>query len=83
MRILLAEDDETLASGIALALTDSGYAIDTVSTGIEAYTALSTASYVLAILDLGLPVLDGLEVIQRGRAAGLTLPILILTHEIM
>jgi two-component system OmpR family response regulator len=79
MRILLAEDDEFLASGIVLALTDSGYAVDKVATGADAYSALSNISYDLAILDLGLPVLDGLEVLRRGRAEGLTLPILILT----
>lgn len=79
MRILLAEDDEFLASGISLALSDSGYAIDEVRTGTDAYSALATTPYDLVILDLGLPTLDGLEVLVRARARGLTLPILIIT----
>lgn len=79
MRVLLAEDDEFLASGISIALTDSGYAIDEVRTGDEAYTAISNTTYDLVILDLGLPTLDGLEVLVRVRAKGLTLPILIIT----
>lgn len=79
MRILLAEDDEFLASGIALALSDSGYAIDEVRTGQEADSAISNTSYDLVILDLGLPTLDGLEVLSRARARGQALPILILT----
>ena len=79
MRILLAEDDEFLASGIALALSDSGYAIDEVRSGAEADSAISTTSYDLVILDLGLPTMDGLEVLARARARGQSLPILILT----
>lgn len=79
MRILLAEDDEFLASGIALALSDSGYAIDEVRTGQEADSAITNTAYDLVILDLGLPTLDGLEVLTRARARGQALPILILT----
>lgn len=79
MRILLAEDDEFLASGIALALSDNGYAIDEVRTGPDADSAISSTTYDLVILDLGLPKLDGLDVLQRARARGQSIPIIVLT----
>jgi two-component system, OmpR family, response regulator len=79
MRILLAEDDGFLATGLALALKDSGYQVDHVSNGVEADLALGVTEYDLMILDLGLPKLDGLEVLRRSRSRGLGLPVLILT----
>lgn len=79
MRILLAEDDDYLASGIALSLRDSGYAIDHVTTGPEADLAVAMTPYDLLILDLGLPMLDGMEVLRRLRGRGQALPVLILT----
>ena len=79
MRILLAEDDSVLADGLTRSLRQSGYAIDGVSNGQEADTALSTQEFDLLILDLGLPKLSGLEVLRRLRARGSLLPVLILT----
>lgn len=79
MRILLAEDDEFLASGIALALSDNGYAIDEVRNGPDADSAISSTPYDLVILDLGLPKMDGIDVLQRARARGQSLPIIVLT----
>jgi len=79
MRILLAEDDDFLAGGIALALRDSGYAVDHVKTGPDADLAVSVTSYDLMVLDLGLPKLDGTAVLQRLRGRGQSTPVLILT----
>lgn len=79
MRVLLAEDDDVLADGISLALKQGGYAVDHVSCGQNADHALAMFTYDIAILDLGLPQLDGLEVLQRLRNRGSHLPVLIIT----
>jgi len=79
MRILLAEDDHVIADGLTRSLRQSGYAIDHVKTGGEADSALAAQTYDLLILDLGLPVMPGFEVLRRLRARNATLPVLILT----
>lgn len=79
MRILLVEDDEILSDGIARAMRLAGYAIDHTSSGLDADHALETIAFDLLILDLGLPRLDGLEVLRRLRARNQMLPVLILT----
>ena len=79
MRLLLVEDDVELRDGLVYALAQSGYAVDAVHTGREALAACSTAAYQLVILDLGLPDLDGVEVLRRLRHSGMTSPVLILT----
>lgn len=79
MRILLVEDDEILSDGIAKALRQAGYAIDHVSTGTDADNALETITFDLVILDLGLPQMDGLEVLRNLRARQQYMPVLILT----
>jgi len=79
MRILLAEDDHVLADGLTRSLRQSGYATDCVNNGLEADSALSAQDFDLLILDLGLPKLSGLEVLQRLRARDSRLPVLILT----
>lgn len=79
MRILLAEDDEVLSDGISKALSHCGFAVDKVNSGSQADVALGAASFDLAILDLGLPGMDGLEVLKRLRSRGKRLPVLILT----
>ena len=79
MRILIAEDDSVLADGLTRSLRQSGYAIDRVKNGPEADTALSTQEFDLLILDLGLPLMSGLEVLRRLRARNSQLPVLILT----
>jgi two-component system, OmpR family, response regulator len=79
MRILLAEDDRFLADGIAMALRDSGYSVDAVTGGTEADLAVGITDYDLLILDLGLPRMDGIEVLKRIRGRGLSLPVLIIT----
>lgn len=79
MRILLAEDDQFLANGLCLALGNSGYSVDRVLSGAEADLALNVTAYDLLILDLGLPHMDGLDVLKRLRSKGMRLPVLILT----
>ncbi|MBZ0186437.1 MAG: response regulator [Candidatus Obscuribacterales bacterium] len=78
-RVLLAEDDEYLLSALALALKHKGYIVDTVANGSEVQTAMIAASYDLLLLDLGLPGLDGTEVIRRIRNCGDEIPIIIIT----
>lgn len=79
MRILLVEDDRPLGEGIRTALKPEGYTVDWLQDGASALHALSHESFDLAILDLGLPRLDGLEVLRRLRAAANAVPVLVLT----
>ena len=79
MRILLVEDDRVLADALSRALVQSAHAVDVVSTGEEADRALALGIYDLAILDIGLPGLSGLEVLQRLRARKAMTPVLMLT----
>ena len=81
MRLLLVEDHAELAEWVSTALTQAGYAVDVLTRGDHADHALLTQPYDLMILDLGLPGLDGLEVLRRLRARdkGPQMPVLILT----
>ncbi|MFZ5482961.1 MAG: response regulator [Pseudomonadota bacterium] len=79
MRILIVEDDEVLADGLIRAMTAAGYAADHVGDGEGALAMLLDGCYDLAILDLTLPRLDGLQVLRQARAAGRALPVIILT----
>jgi two-component system, OmpR family, response regulator len=79
MRLLLVEDDVMLASGIKLGLTGAGYAVDWVGSGERALEAIKTESFDAAVVDLGLPKMDGLQLTQQLRQSGYSLPILILT----
>jgi two-component system OmpR family response regulator len=79
MRILLVEDDRVLADALSRALVQSAHAVDVVSTGEEADHALAPGSYDLAILDIGLPGLSGLDVLKRLRGRKSTMPVLMLT----
>ncbi|MCQ4258080.1 response regulator [Stutzerimonas stutzeri] len=79
MRILLVEDHPQLAESVAQALRASGWTVDLLNDGVAADLALSTEDYALAILDVGLPRLDGFQVLARLRERGKTLPVLMLT----
>ncbi len=79
MRILVAEDDSILADVLIRALRQASYTVDWVKTGAEADTRLSAQTYALVILDLGLPQVDGLDVLHHLRARGSRTPVLILT----
>ncbi len=79
MRILIVEDDPTLADGLMRSLHQADYAVDCVPDGEQADHVLAAQNYDLVILDLGLPKLDGYEVIRRLRRRGATVPVLVLT----
>jgi DNA-binding response OmpR family regulator len=79
MRVLLVEDDPQLGDGLTVGLRQSGFAVDWVKDGAAADQALSTETFDVVVLDLGLPKLAGMEVLKRLRARGQTLPALILT----
>ena len=79
MRILLVEDHPQLAESVAQALRAGGWTVDLLNDGVAADLALSTEDYALAILDVGLPRLDGFQVLARLRERGKTLPVLMLT----
>ncbi|MEO3712515.1 MULTISPECIES: response regulator [Roseateles] len=79
MRILLAEDDTLLGDGLRAGLRQQGFQVDWVRDGAAAERELRAEPYAAAVLDLGLPQLDGLEVLARIRAAGVALPVLVLT----
>jgi len=79
MRILLAEDDLQLGDGLTVGLRQSGFAVDWVRDGEMADLALSTETFDLLVLDLGLPKLAGMEVLKRLRSRSQMLPVLILT----
>jgi two-component system, OmpR family, response regulator len=79
MRILLVEDDKVLADALARALMQSAHAVDIVSNGNDADHSLALNIYDLAVLDINLPGLSGLEVLRRLRARKSTTPVLMLT----
>jgi len=79
MRILLAEDDALLGDGLRAGLRQQGFQVDWVRDGNAAQRELRSGVYAAAVLDLGLPQLDGLDVLQRTRAAGVSTPVLVLT----
>lgn len=79
MRILLAEDDPLLGDGVRAGLRQQGFQVDWVRDGEAAERELRGQPYAAAVLDLGLPRMDGIDVLQSVRKAGVALPILVLT----
>ncbi len=79
MRLLLVEDDTMIGEAVRLGLRRQGLAVDWVQDGAAAKAALSAENFDLMLLDLGLPKLDGLQLLQWLRGTGSTLPVLILT----
>ena len=79
MRILLAEDDAMLGDGLRAGLRQLGFQVDWVRDGIAAERELAGGDYTAAVLDLGLPLKDGIEVLRSLRARKNTTPILVLT----
>lgn len=79
MRVLLVEDDQTLAEDIARTLRAENFAVDIAGNGEDGAHLGATEHYDAAVLDLGLPRIDGLTVLQSWRAEGHALPVLILT----
>ncbi|GAB3443423.1 response regulator transcription factor [Massilia solisilvae] len=79
MRILLAEDDALLGDGLRAGLRQRGFQVDWVRSGDLAEQELRAEPYAAAVLDLGLPGKDGMDVLAAIRRAGVTLPVLVLT----
>jgi len=79
LRLLLVEDDAALAADLVLELRRAGYAVDLAGDGEEALFMGTTENYDVVILDLGLPRMNGLELLERWRTDGNKVPVLILT----
>jgi len=79
MRILLVEDHPTIALSIQNALQAAGFAVDSLADGIVADLALQSSDYALAIIDVGLPRLDGFALLGKLRSRGQRLPVMMLT----
>ena len=79
LRILIAEDDDALVEALKFSFRQAGYAVDSVPNGVAADEALKDDVFGLLILDLGLPRLDGFEVLRRLRRRNTVLPVLILS----
>ena len=79
MRLLVVEDDPDLNRQLVTALQDSGYVVDSAKDGEEGHYLGETEPYDAVVLDLGLPVLDGVSVLEKWRRAGKKMPVLILT----
>ncbi len=79
MRLLLIEDDPLLGKGLNIALSGEGYTVDWLRDGALGVTALETGKFDVVVLDLGLPGMDGLELLKRMRDQGNATPVLILT----
>ena len=79
MRLLIVEDDADISAGLAGVLTRSGYSVDRVADGTSALAALEAQGYDLVLLDLGLPRMDGFEVLRSARAGRHKVPMLIMT----
>ena len=79
MRILLVEDEEDLARQLKESLLDAGYAVDVAHDGEEGHYLGAQEPYDAVVLDLGLPIMDGITVLERWRREGRMMPVLILT----
>jgi len=81
MRILLVEDDDLIGSGLEVALRNAGFTVDWARDGQHAEVALATTTYMLLILDLGLPRLSGMDLLKSLRQRGDAIPVLVLTAK--
>jgi two-component system OmpR family response regulator len=79
MRILVIEDDPNLQRQLTKALGDAGYVVDSARDGEEGHFLGETAEFDAVVLDLGLPGMNGMDVLRKWRAAGRSIPVLILT----
>jgi two-component system OmpR family response regulator len=79
VRVLIVEDESLLAERLATSLGERGYAVDTAPDGERGDFLIGTEQYDAVILDLGLPRIDGLTLLERWRAGGIAVPVLVLT----
>jgi len=79
VRVLVVEDDPDLSRQLITALTDAGYAVDSAADGEEGYFLGETEPYDVVVLDVGLPKIDGISVLEQWRRANRNMPVIILT----
>ena len=79
MRALVVEDDRDLNRQLVSALTDAGFAVDSAFDGEEGYFLGETEPYDVVVLDIGLPKMDGISVLEQWRRAERKMPVIILT----
>lgn len=79
IRVLVIEDDDEIAGRIAAGLTNAGFTVERVGNGVDGYAMGADGNFDAAILDLGLPEMEGLEVLRRWRHGGHALPVLVLS----
>ena len=79
MRVLVVDDDLKIAAYVEKGLREAGFAVDAVTNGPDALALARTTPFDVAVVDVMLPGFDGLELIERIRAAGLRLPVLVLS----
>jgi DNA-binding response OmpR family regulator len=79
MRVLLVEDDEMIGRSLRETLSSQGWSVDWVKDGVLAQSAWADGDYACVLLDLGLPKLDGVEVLRQARGRGDTTPVIVLT----
>ena len=81
MRLLLAEDERTLSDALVTLLSHSNYSVDAVYNGQDALDYLEAGNYDCAVLDIMMPKMDGITVLKKIRAEGITIPVLLLTAK--
>ncbi|MCI3206674.1 MULTISPECIES: response regulator transcription factor [Pandoraea] len=81
MRVLLIEDDVQIGQSLLRALKDAGHSVDWVRDGVAGRHAVADADYMVVLLDLGLPGMGGMDLLRSVRAAGVAVPVLILTAQ--
>lgn len=79
MRVLLVEDDDEIAKRLIAGLTPAGFTVERADNGVDGHAMGTDGTYAAAILDLGLPEMEGIAVLKKWRAEGVALPVLILT----
>ena len=79
MRLLIIEDESLLADRLAATCRERGYVVDVAADGEQGDFLISTEAYDAVVLDLGLPMVDGLTLLERWRAGGIAVPVLVLT----
>ena len=79
MRILVVEDDPTLNRQLGIVLGRTGYVVESATDGEQGHSMGDTSDFDVVILDIGLPTMNGIEVLHKWRAAARTMPVLILT----
>ena len=79
MRVVLIEDDAMFGTALVRGLTDNGMTVDWMKNGADGFAAIEQTEYAMALIDIGLPRMSGLDVLKATRRIGITIPVLIIT----